>query len=123
MYILDEPSIGLHQRDNHRLIDSLRKLRDAGNSVVVVEHDKDMMLASDYTSTWVPLRESMAAMWYLKVILMKCSNRTLTSNYLNGKLEVALPEKRRTGNGKWLVIEGASGNNLKEVTASFPLVY
>lgn len=122
LYILDEPSIGLHQRDNHRLIDSLRKLRDAGNSVVVVEHDKDMMLASDYIVDMGPFAGERGG----DVVFEghpdeMLKHNTLTSNYLNGKLEVALPEKRRPGNGKWLVIEGASGNNLKEVTASFPL--
>ncbi|QRX64464.1 excinuclease ABC subunit UvrA [Dysgonomonadaceae bacterium zrk40] len=122
LYILDEPSIGLHQRDNHRLIDSLRKLRDAGNSVVVVEHDKDMMLASDYIVDMGPFAgEHGGDVVFEGHPDEMLKQNTLTSNYLNGKLEVALPEKRRTGNGKWLVIEGASGNNLKEVTASFPL--
>jgi len=122
LYILDEPSIGLHQRDNHRLIDSLRKLRDAGNSVVVVEHDKDMMLASDYIVDMGPFAgEHGGDVVFEGHPDEMLKQNTLTSNYLNGKLEVGLPEKRRAGNGKWLVIEGASGNNLKEVTASFPL--
>lgn len=122
LYILDEPSIGLHQRDNHRLIDSLRKLRDSGNSVVVVEHDKEMMLASDYIVDMGPFAgERGGEVVYEGLPDEMLRQHTLTSNYLNGKLEIALPEKRRAGNGKQLVIEGASGNNLKEVTATFPL--
>ena len=122
LYILDEPSIGLHQRDNHRLIDSLRKLRDSGNSVVVVEHDKDMMLASDYIVDMGPFAgERGGDVVFEGEPAEMLTHNTLTSNYLNGKLEIALPEKRRPGNGKTLVIEGASGNNLKEVTATFPL--
>ena len=122
LYILDEPSIGLHQRDNHRLIDSLRKLRDAGNSVVVVEHDKDMMLASDYIVDMGPFageRGGDVVFEGIPAVMLK--QNTLTSNYLNGKLEIGLPQRRRSGNGKQLVIEGASGNNLKGVTATFPL--
>ena len=122
LYILDEPSIGLHQRDNHRLIASLRKLRDAGNSVVVVEHDKDMMLASDYIVDMGPFageRGGDVVFEGLPDLMLR--QNTLTSNYLNGKLEIALPEKRRPGNGKRLIIEGASGNNLKAVTVTFPL--
>lgn len=122
LYILDEPSIGLHQRDNHRLIDSLKKLRDSGNSVVVVEHDKDMMLASDYIVDMGPFAGQRGGdvvfEGYPSEMLKK---NTLTSNYLNGKLKIAIPEKRRKGNGKKLIIKGASGNNLKKVTATFPL--
>jgi excinuclease ABC subunit A len=122
LYILDEPSIGLHQRDNHRLIDSLRKLRDSGNSVVVVEHDKEMMLASDYIVDMGPFAgERGGEVVFEGLPDEMLRQHTLTSNYLNGRLEIALPEKRRAGNGKQLVIEGASGNNLKEVTATFPL--
>jgi len=122
LYILDEPSIGLHQRDNHRLIDSLRKLRDSGNSVVVVEHDKDMMLASDYIVDMGPFAgERGGDVVFEGIPTEMLTHNTLTSNYLNGKLEIALPETRRKGNGRNLVIEGASGNNLKQVTVSFPL--
>ena len=122
LYILDEPSIGLHQRDNHRLIDSLKKLRDSGNSIIVVEHDKDMMLASDYIVDMGPFagRKGGEVVFEGTPKEMITKN-TLTSNYLNGKLKIAVPEKRREGNGKWLVIEGATGNNLKNVTAKFPL--
>ena len=122
LYILDEPSIGLHQRDNHRLINSLKKLRDTGNSVVVVEHDKDMMLASDYIVDMGPFagRKGGDVVFEGAPSEMLKKN-TLTSNYLNGKLEIAIPEKRRKGNGKHLIIEGASGNNLKNVTVKFPL--
>lgn len=122
LYILDEPSIGLHQRDNHRLIDSLVKLRDSGNSVVVVEHDKDMMLASDYIVDMGPFagRKGGEVVFEGTPGEMLKKN-TLTSNYLNGKLEITIPEKRRKGNGKKLIIKGASGNNLKDVTVEFPL--
>ena len=121
-HILDEPSIGLHQRDNHRLIDSLKKLRDSGNSVVVVEHDKDMMLASDYIVDMGPFAGQKGGdVVFEGVPAEMLKKNTLTSNYLNGKLEIAIPEKRREGNGKQLIIEGASGNNLKNVTVAFPL--
>jgi len=122
LYILDEPSIGLHQRDNHRLIDSLKKLRDSGNSIIVVEHDKDMMLASDYIVDMGPFagRKGGEVVFEGSPKEMIVKN-TLTSNYLNGKLEIAVPEKRRKGNGKELIIEGATGNNLKNVTVKFPL--
>jgi excinuclease ABC subunit A len=122
LYILDEPSIGLHQRDNHRLIDSLKKLRDSGNSIIVVEHDKDMMLASDYIVDMGPFagRKGGEVVFEGSPKEMIVKN-TLTSNYLNGKLEIAVPEKRRKGNGKALIIEGATGNNLKNVTVKFPL--
>ncbi|MEA4918472.1 excinuclease ABC subunit UvrA [Proteiniphilum sp.] len=122
LYILDEPSIGLHQRDNHRLIDSLKKLRDSGNSVVVVEHDKDMMLASDYIVDMGPFAGQKGGDVVFEGIPSEMLKRnTLTSNYLNGKLEIAIPEKRRKGSGEKLTIEGAWGNNLKNVTATFPL--
>lgn len=122
LYILDEPSIGLHQRDNMKLIDSLKKLRDSGNSVVVVEHDKDMMLASDYIVDMGPFAGRKGG----EVVFAGTPNdmlakNTLTANYLNGKIEIKVPKSRRKGNGKWFVIEGASGNNLKNVTAKFPL--
>ncbi|HLW10883.1 MAG TPA: excinuclease ABC subunit UvrA [Fermentimonas sp.] len=122
LYILDEPSIGLHQRDNHRLINSLKKLRDTGNSVVVVEHDKDMMLASDYIVDMGPFAGRKGGDVVFEGLPKDMLEKnTLTSNYLNGKLEIAVPEKRRTGNGKVLTIENASGNNLKGVTVDFPL--
>lgn len=122
LYILDEPSIGLHQRDNRKLIDSLKKLRDSGNSVVVVEHDKDMMLASDYVIDLGPFAGQKGG----EVVFEgppheMLDKNTLTSNYLNGKIEIKIPESRRKGNGKMLTIEGASGNNLKEVSVQFPL--
>jgi len=122
LYILDEPSIGLHQRDNHRLIDSLKKLRDSGNSIIVVEHDKDMMLASDYIVDMGPFagRKGGEVVFEGTPKEMITQN-TLTANYLNGKLKIAVPEKRRKGNGKELIIEGATGNNLKNVTVKFPL--
>lgn len=122
LYILDEPSIGLHQRDNHRLIDSLKKLRDSGNSVVVVEHDKDMMLASDYIVDMGPFAGQRGGdVVFEGVPSEMLKKNTLTSNYLNGRLAIKVPEKRRKGNGNALVIEGATGNNLKDVTATFPL--
>ena len=122
LYILDEPSIGLHQRDNHRLINSLKKLRDTGNSVVVVEHDKDMMLASDYIVDMGPLAGRKGGEVVFEGLPKDMlEQNTLTSNYLNGKLEIAIPEKRRTGNGNKITIKGASGNNLKNVTVDFPL--
>ena len=122
LYILDEPSIGLHQRDNHRLIDSLKKLRDSGNSVVVVEHDKDMMLASDYIVDMGPFAGQKGGDVVFEGLPTEMLKKnTLTSNYLNGKLEIAIPDTRREGNGEQLTIKGASGNNLKEVTVSFPL--
>jgi excinuclease ABC subunit A len=122
LYILDEPSIGLHQRDNNRLIDSLKSLRDVGNSVIVVEHDKDMMAESDYIldigygagihgghiaaqGTWAEILQS----------------NSVTAQYLNGTKQIEVPKQRRKGNGKKLVLKGATGNNLKNVTVEFPL--
>ena len=122
LYILDEPSIGLHQRDNQRLIESLKKLRDTGNSVVVVEHDKDMMLASDYIVDLGPFAGRKGGEVVFEGTpseLLK--KQTLTAQYLNGKVEIETPKKRRKGTGKELTIVGATGNNLKNVTASFPL--
>lgn len=122
LYILDEPSIGLHQRDNHRLISSLRKLRDAGNSVIVVEHDKDMILASDYIIDMGPHAGrhggEVVAEGSPEVIL---NSESLTAQYLNNKKEIAVPAQRRAGSGKYLVLSGAKGNNLKNVTVKFPL--
>ena len=121
-YILDEPSIGLHQRDNHRLITALKNLRDIGNSVLVVEHDKDIMLAADHLIDIGP-----KAGYHGGRVMSQghphdvIKNDTLTAHFLNGEREIAVPKKRREGNGKELVLEGANGNNLKNVTAKFPL--
>ena len=122
LYILDEPSIGLHQRDNHKLIHSLQQLRDTGNTILVVEHDKDMMLQADYLIDMGPYAgrhggEIVAQGTPLEVI----QNNTLTADYLNNKRKIVIPEKRRKGNGKNLVLHKASGNNLKGITATFPL--
>ena len=122
LYILDEPSIGLHQRDNRRLINSLSALRDLGNSVIVVEHDKDMMLAADYVVDMGPRAGRLGG----EVVFQgtpeeMLRQETLTSNYLNGKLKIEVPAERRKGNGKSLIIRGARGNNLKQVDAKFPL--
>ena len=122
LYILDEPSIGLHQRDNLRLINSLKKLRDTGNSVVVVEHDKDMMLASDYVIDMGPkagrLGGEVVFQGTPKEMLRQ---NTLTSQYLTGAMKIEIPAERRKGNGKSLWIRGACGNNLKNVDVEFPL--
>ena len=122
LYILDEPSIGLHQRDNRRLINSLSALRDLGNSVIVVEHDKDMMLAADWVVDMGPRAGRLGG----EVVFQGTPEEmlkqdTLTSNYLNGKLKIEVPAERRKGNGKSLIIRGARGNNLKQVDAEFPL--
>ncbi len=122
LYILDEPSIGLHQRDNDRLIQSLKTLRDEGNSVVVVEHDKDMMLNSDYIIDMGPKagRNGGEVMFQGKPQeLLK--THSLTAQYLNGEKAIPVPEKRRKGSGKSIVLRGAKGNNLKNVTVEFPL--
>ena len=122
LYILDEPSIGLHQRDNDRLIQSLKTLRDEGNSVVVVEHDKDMMLNSDYIIDMGPKagRNGGEVMFQGKPQdLLK--THSLTAQYLNGEKAIPVPEQRRKGNGKSIVLHGAKGNNLKNVTVEFPL--
>lgn len=122
LYILDEPSIGLHQRDNDRLINSLKKLRDTGNSVIVVEHDKDMMLASDYIVDLGPFAGRKGG----EVVYEGTPNNmlkynTLTSNYLNGSLKINVPSERRKGNGRVIRLKGATGNNLKNVSVDFPL--
>lgn len=122
LYILDEPSIGLHQRDNVRLINSLKELRDTGNSVVVVEHDKDMMLNADYVVDMGPKAGRLGGeVVYAGTPEDMLKADTLTSAYLNGKEEIAVPKKRREGNGQFLTIKGASGNNLKNVDVTFPL--
>lgn len=122
LYILDEPSIGLHHRDNLRLINSLEQLRDTGNSVIVVEHDKDMMLNADYVIDMGPLAGihggNVVAAGTPEQIL---KSGTLTSKYLLGETEIKLPEKRRKGNGKVLSLKGCTGNNLKNVSVDFPL--
>ena len=122
LYILDEPSIGLHQRDNVRLINSLKELRDLGNSVVVVEHDKDMMLASDYIVDMGPKAGRLGGeVVYAGTPGDMLKEHTLTSKYLNGEIKIEIPKKRREGNGKSLWLRGASGNNLKHVDVEFPL--
>ncbi len=122
LYILDEPSIGLHQRDNRKLIHSLQQLRDQGNSVIVVEHDREMILSADHIVDLGPgagrLGGELVADGTPGEIL---GRDTLTASYLNHKREISIPERRRKGNGKYLRLTGASGNNLKEVDAVFPL--
>lgn len=122
LYILDEPSIGLHQRDNERLIKSLKNLRDIGNSVLVVEHDKDMILNADHVIDMGPaagLHGGQVVAEGSPEEILKADS--LTAAYLNGRKEVAIPEIRRAGNGQSLILKGATGNNLKNVTAEFPL--
>jgi excinuclease ABC subunit A len=121
-YILDEPSIGLHQRDNHRLIEALNNLRNIGNSVIVVEHDKDIMLAADYLIDIGPdagKHGGEIVACGIPKDLLKLN--TITSSYLNGHTKIPVPQERRKGNGKILKLKGALGNNLKNVTATFPL--
>jgi excinuclease ABC subunit A len=122
LYILDEPSIGLHHRDNLRLIHSLQKLRDSGNSVIVVEHDKDMMLSADYVIDMGPYAgrhggEVVAAGTPAEIL----KANTLTSKYLNGEHQIAVPKKRREGSGETLKLKGCTGHNLKNVDVEFPL--
>ena len=122
LYILDEPSIGLHQRDNERLIRSLKDLRDIGNTVVVVEHDKDMMLNADYVIDIGPMAGRKGG----EVVFQgtpkdMLKTHTITAEYLNGLRTIAVPKERRKGNGKFITIRGAKGNNLKNVDVSFPL--
>ncbi|WP_446786113.1 excinuclease ABC subunit UvrA [Macellibacteroides fermentans] len=122
LYILDEPSIGLHQRDNVRLINSLKQLRDTGNSVVVVEHDKDMMLEADYVIDMGPKAGRLGGeVVFAGTPAEMLQANTLTAAYLNGLQEIAVPAERRKGNGKFITIHGARGNNLKKVDATFPL--
>ncbi|MFA5619258.1 MAG: excinuclease ABC subunit UvrA [Weeksellaceae bacterium] len=122
LYILDEPSIGLHQRDNIRLIDSLKKLRDIGNSVMVVEHDKDMILRSDYVIDIGPKagRSGGKIVWQGEAEAIKYAN-TLTSDFINGIQKIEIPKERRKGNGHTLKLFGAKGNNLKDVDLEIPL--
>ena len=122
LYILDEPSIGLHQRDNKRLIDSLKRLRDEGNTIIVVEHDKDIMLQADYLVDIGPKAGRRGG----NVVFAGTPDEmmqqdTITAQYLNGKMTIPVPEKRREGNGKSLTLRGCRGNNLKNVDVSFPL--
>lgn len=122
LYILDEPSIGLHQRDNVRLIDSLKRLRDLGNTVVVVEHDKDMMLSADYIIDMGPRAGRLGGEVVFQGTPAEMLHRdTLTANFLNGRMAIEIPAQRRPGNGRHLRLVGARGNNLKNVTADFPL--
>ena len=121
-YILDEPSIGLHQRDNHRLIDALKNLRDIGNSVLVVEHDKDIMLAADHLIDIGPKAGHHGG----KIVAQGMPEQmlkldTLTANYLNGHHHIAVPAERRIGNGKFIELKGAKGNNLRNLDIKFPL--
>ena len=122
LYVLDEPSIGLHQRDNQRLIKSLCQLRDLGNSVLVVEHDKDMMLAADFLLDIGPKAGVNGGQ-----LVTACSakelplQKTLTTDYIFDRKKIPVPKKRNKGNGNQMVLKGASGNNLKSVTATFPL--
>ena len=122
LYILDEPSIGLHQRDNRRLINSLRSLRDAGNSVIVVEHDEDMMRSADYIVDVGPLAgrrggQIVAAGSYEQI----CQSSSITADYLTGRRSIHVPERLREGSGEWLSLIGARGNNLRNVTLNVPL--
>ena len=122
LYILDEPSIGLHQRDNDRLIHSLKELRDIGNTVIVVEHDQDMMLAADYVVDMGPKAGRLGG----EVVFQgtpreMLQQHTLTSQYLNGERTIEVPAVRRPGNGHSLLLKGARGNNLKQVDVEFPL--
>ncbi len=122
LYILDEPSIGLHQRDNERLINSLKQLRDIGNTVIVVEHDKDMMLNADYIVDVGPMAGRKGGNIVFQGTPQEMlKHDTITANYLNGKQTIALPEHRRKGTGKSIILRGAHGNNLKNVTVEFPL--
>ena len=122
LYILDEPSIGLHQRDNEKLIDSLVKLRDLGNSVIVVEHDKEMIEAADYVIDIGPAAGKLGGnIDSIGTPLEILNHQTLTSDYLNGRREIAIPKKRRKGNGKTLKLSGATGHNLKNISIEIPL--
>lgn len=122
LYILDEPSIGLHQRDNERLINSLKQLRDIGNTVIVVEHDKDMMLNADYIVDIGPMAGRKGGnVVFQGTPKEMLKHNTITANYLNGTRTIAVPEQRREGTGKSIILRGARGNNLKNVTVEFPL--
>ena len=122
LYILDEPSIGLHQRDNIKLINSLRQLRDAGNSVIVVEHDQEMIESADWIVDVGPAAGrkggEISAIGTLDQVL---KTHTFTTDYLTGRRSIDVPETLRPGNGKFLTVIGARGNNLKNITVQFPL--
>jgi len=122
LYILDEPSIGLHQRDNERLIKSLKELRDIGNSVLVVEHDKDMIMEADHVLDIGPKAGKFGGeiLWQGHPKDIKKAN-TITADYITGKRKIEIPAERRKGNGKSIVLKGATGNNLKNVTLEIPL--
>ncbi|HBJ77293.1 MAG TPA: excinuclease ABC subunit UvrA [Porphyromonadaceae bacterium] len=122
LYILDEPSIGLHQRDNDKLIASLKKLRDVGNSVIVVEHDRDMMLSADWVVDLGPLAGNYGGeLLFSGTPSEMLKANTLTSSYLRGIKKIEIPSQRREGNGKFIVLKGAKGNNLKNVNLNLPL--
>ena len=122
LYILDEPSIGLHQRDNEKLITSLKELRDIGNTVIVVEHDKDMMLNADYIVDIGPgAGRKGGKLVFQGTPKEMLSQHTVTSDYLNGTKSIPVPQERRPGNGSHIIIRGAKGNNLKNVDVDFPL--
>ena len=122
LYILDEPSIGLHQRDNKRLINSLKNLRDVGNSVIVVEHDKEMMLSADYVIDLGPFAGRKGGeVVFAGTPAHLIKTDTLTADYLNGIKKIEVPQKVRKGNGKTLILKGARGNNLKNIDVEFPL--
>ena len=122
LYILDEPSIGLHQRDNHKLIKSLQNLRDNDNSVIVVEHDADMMKASDYIVDIGPFAgEHGGKIVFAGTYKEMMQAHTLTADYLSGRLQIEVPKERRKGNGNTLGLKGATGNNLKNLSVDFPL--
>lgn len=122
LYILDEPSIGLHQRDNHRLIESLKQLRDAGNSVIVVEHDQDMIMAADYIvdlGIGAGINGGEIVAEGPPETFLNC--KSLTCDYISGARKIEVPKTRRIGNGKKIILQGAKGHNLQNVTATFPL--
>lgn len=122
LYILDEPSIGLHQRDNERLIYSLKQLREIGNSIIVVEHDKEMIESADHVIDIGPAAGRLGGEIVSEGTPEEIKKHdTLTADYLNGKKEIEIPKKRRKGNGKTLTLKGASGNNLKNISVEFPL--
>ncbi len=122
LYILDEPSIGLHQRDNQRLIDSLKRLRDEGNTIIVVEHDRDMMLEADYLVDIGPKAGRRGGnVVFAGTPQQMLKQDTITAQYLNGKMCIPVPERRREGNGKTLTLRGCRGNNLKNVDVTLPL--
>ncbi len=122
LYILDEPSIGLHQRDNQRLLDALKTLRDDGNTILVVEHDKEMMLQADYVIDIGPLAGRKGGhVVFVGTPAELLQQHTLTADYLNGTRAIEVPAQRREGSGKMLRLKGCTGNNLKDVSVTFPL--